>query len=104
MREFPSLPREDVPDDLDRLFARLERAPVPPDLTSRVLASTAWRTAAQRASRGPTWPCVLAACGALVALVLTGYLVGARVAASDGLDLLEAVAEDLGLLVTSRGT
>ena len=41
-------------DDIDRLFAQLDRAPVPADLTARVLAKTVARTPS-RASL--VWPC-----------------------------------------------
>jgi hypothetical protein len=89
----------DQPDDLDRLFARLERAPAPPDLTARVLARTV--RGEPRASVAWTW--CLAGLLALVGVAVAGYLVGATLAASDGLDVLEAVAADLTLLTVAPG-
>ena len=89
----------DQPDDLDRLFARLERAPAPPDLIPRVLARTVRRE--PRASVAWTW--CLAGLLALVGVAVAGYLVGAALAASDGLDVLEAVAADLTLLTVAPG-
>src|SRR5689334_5878270 len=89
------------PDDIDRLFARLERAPVPEDLTSRVLASTVERTTSARAVLA--WPWVVAGLAALGMLMLAGYELGASLAASDGLDLLAAIATDASLLATAPG-
>ena len=88
-----------TPDDLDRLFARLERAPAPPELTARVLASTIGRERAPRVA----WPWCAAGLVALIGLVLTGYLLGASLASSDGLDVLEGVATDLSLLSVAPG-
>ena len=99
----PHLPpsRELEPeDDLDRLFARLERAPVPDDLTARVLASTVGRA---EAGSVLAWPWVVAGLGALALLSVTGYLLGATLAASDGLPLIEAIVTDLGLLASAPG-
>jgi hypothetical protein len=93
-------PHSAQPDDVDRLFARLERAGVPDDLTARVLASTVAR--AQPGS-ALVWPWLLAGLGAIVLLAMAGYLLGASLAASDGLDIIEALTGDLGLLTTSPG-
>jgi hypothetical protein len=87
-------------DDLDRLFARLERAPVPDDLTARVLASTVARRDARSVL---AWPWLVAGLGALALLGLTGYQLGATLAASNGLPLLEAIFADLGLLASAPG-
>lgn len=97
---FPYFDVHDEPDDVDRLFARLERAPVPDDLTARVLANTVARTDARSAL---AWPWMLAGLAALGLLALAGYQVGASLAASDGLALIEAVFADLGLLATAPG-
>jgi hypothetical protein len=86
-------------DDVDRLFARLERAAVPPDLTARVLASTVGRERTRRV----IWPWCLAGLVGVLGLIVAGYLVGASLASSDGLDLLEAVAGDLSLLTVAPG-
>ena len=88
-------------DDVDRLFARLERAAVPDDLTARVLASTVARTGATRAALA--WPWIVAGLAALAMLTIAGYQLGASLAASDGLDLVAAVFEDISLLATAPG-
>lgn len=101
MTTLPPAPRHETPDDVDRLFARMDRAPVPVDLTSRVLASTVVRDQARQ--RALDWPWLVAAFCAMGALALAGYLLGAQLAASDGLDLLEGVAGDLSLLASAPG-
>jgi hypothetical protein len=88
-------------DDIDRLFARLDRVPAPEDLTARVLASTVARTEATRAVLA--WPWMLAGLAALGLLTLTGYQLGASLAMSDGLELVAALVEDFGLLTTAPG-
>jgi len=88
-------------DDVDQLFARLERAAVPDDLTARVLASTVERTNAARAVLA--WPWLVAGLAALGALTIAGYQLGASLAANDGLDVVAAVFEDIGLLATAPG-
>jgi len=88
-------------DDIDRLFTRLDRAPVPDDLTARVLSSTVARTNATRAVLA--WPWMIACVGALGVLSFAGYQLGVSLAASDGLDLLTAVFGDVGLLTTAPG-
>jgi hypothetical protein len=87
-------------DDIDRLFARLDRVPVPADLTARVLAQTVAQTQARATV---AWPWVVAGSGSLVVLSMTGYLLGANLAASDGLDVLGALLGDFGLLTTAPG-
>jgi hypothetical protein len=88
-------------DDVDRLFARLDRAPVPDDLTARVLSSTVARGNATRAVLA--WPWMIASMAALGVLVLAGYELGASLASSDGLELVTAVFGDVGLLTTAPG-
>ena len=89
----------DSPDDLDRLFVHLERASAPPDLTARVLASTV-----QQDARGVLiWPWLLVSVAALVGLSIAGYLLGASLATSDGLDVVQAVGADLSLLAVDPG-
>jgi hypothetical protein len=88
-------------DDVDRLFARLDRAPVPEELTARVLASTVGRTEATRAVLA--WPWMIAGLAALGLLVLAGYQLGASLATSDGLELVTALVEDYGLVATAPG-
>jgi hypothetical protein len=88
-------------DDIDRLFARLDRLPAPEDLTARVLASTVARTEATRAVLA--WPWMLAGLAALGLLTLTGYQLGASLAMTDGLELVLALVQDFGLLITAPG-
>ena len=88
-------------DDVDRLFARLDRAPVPDDLTARVLSSTVARTSATHAVLA--WPWMVALLAALGALTVAGYQLGASLASSDGLELVTAVFGDLGLVTTAPG-
>jgi hypothetical protein len=84
-------------DDVDRLFAQMERAPVPADLTARVLSSTD----GTRAVLG--WPWMIASLAAVGILAIAGYQLGASLASSDGLDVLVAVVADLGLLAMAPG-
>jgi hypothetical protein len=91
----------DNPDDVDRLFARLERAAVPDDLTARVLASTVGRSGVPRAMLA--WPWIVVGLVAVGLLTVAGYDLGASLAANDGLDVLAGVLADLGLLATSPG-
>src|SRR4051812_15766982 len=95
-------PANEYPDDIDRLFARLERAPAPEDLAARVLAQTVERSSA-RAQLKLAWPWLVAGLGALALLGVTGYSLGANLAASDGLDVLGALFGDFGLLLTAPG-
>jgi hypothetical protein len=89
-------------DEIDRLFmSRLDRAPVPDDLTARVLASTVHRADATRAV--VAWPWIVAGVAAIALLTLAGYQLGASLATSDGLELVSAVFDDLGLLMTAPG-
>jgi hypothetical protein len=88
-----------TPDDVDRLFARLERALVPEEFTDRVLSSTVARASTPRVA----WPWMLACLVAMGVLMLAGYQLGASLAASDGLELVGAVFGDLGLLATAPG-
>jgi hypothetical protein len=90
-----------MPDDIDRLFDRLDRAPVPENLTARVLSSTVARTSATRPRLA--WPWMLACLAALGVLAIAGYELGAALAASDGLEVLAAVFTDVTLLATAPG-
>jgi len=87
-------------DDIDRLFARLDRANVPDAFTARVLAQTVGKTQARATL---AWPWLVAGLGALTLLSMTGYMLGANLAASDGLDVLVALFGDLGLVATAPG-
>jgi hypothetical protein len=88
-------------DDVDRLFAHLDRAPVPDDLTARILSSTVARTNGTRAVLA--WPWMLACVVALGVLTIAGYELGASLASSDGLDLVTAVFSDFTLLTRAPG-
>src|ERR671914_509462 len=83
-------------DDIDRLFARLDRVPPPPDLAARVVARTQAQTRATVA-----WPWLLAGVTAMAVLGVAGYLAGQTLAATDGLDIIEALLGDYGLLVAA---
>jgi hypothetical protein len=96
---YPTMPEE--LDDVDRLFARLERAPVPEALMARVLATTAARADATRVVLA--WPWMVAVLAALGLLSLAGYQLGVSLAASDGLELVAALFDDLGLFATAPG-
>src|SRR5437660_1481823 len=88
-------------DDVDRLFARLDRAPVPEALTARVLASTVARSDATRTVLAWRW--MFAALGALALLAIAGYQIGASMAAGDGVELVAALLDDVGLFTTAPG-
>src|SRR5260370_7083939 len=92
------LAASEEPDDVDRLFARLDRAPVPEDLTARVLASTVARSKATRAVLA--WPWLVAGRLALALLCMPGYLLGSSLAAAAGLAVLDPVAAHLAPLFT----
>ncbi|HEX8968611.1 MAG TPA: hypothetical protein VF937_12065 [Chloroflexota bacterium] len=101
MPEGHQSPEYDDVDDVDRLFAHLERAPAPTDFTGRVLASTVARAPSDRAAWA--WPWLLTGLAALGVLSLAGYQLGASLAAGDGLELLAAIMADAGLLSTAPG-
>jgi hypothetical protein len=100
MNARPAPPFDDAPDDVDRLFARLEPVRAPADLTARVLANTVARG---EPATIVLWPWLVATLGALAALVAAGYLVGAQLATSEGLALVEAVFGDASLLTGAPG-
>jgi hypothetical protein len=49
------------------------------------------------------WPWLVGGLAAIGLLAMAGYLLGQDLAASDGLDILEALFGDVGLLTTSPG-
>ena len=83
------------PDDADRLFARLEAAPVPPQFTRGVLARTV--------GRPHPWPWLMAGLASLVLLALAGHQLGADLANGEGLELIEAIIGDVSLIATAPG-
>src|SRR2546423_1099678 len=85
-------------DDIDCLFTRLDRAPLPDGFTAQVLART---SAAPR--RPLVWPWLLAGLAAMALLGVAGYLAGQSLASSDGLELLEAILGDTSLLISAPG-
>jgi len=96
---YPAM--SDELDDVDRLFARLDRAQVPETLTARVLASTVARSNATRTVLA--WPWMVAVVAALGLLCLAGYQLGVSLATNDGLELVGALFDDLGLFTTAPG-
>jgi hypothetical protein len=98
-QQYPAVPQE--LDDIDRLFARLDRAQVPEALTARVLASTVARSNATRMVLA--WPWMVAVLAALGLLCMAGYQLGASLASNDGLELVGALFDDLGLFTTAPG-
>jgi len=82
-------------DDVDRLFARLQHAPVPPEFTGRVLARTTERSNPR--------PWMVAGLAALAVLTVAGYQLGAVLATTDGLAVIEAVLSDQSLLANAPG-
>ena len=85
-------------DDIDRLFARLDRASLPETFTGQVLARTVGKT---RAHTTLAWPWLVSGLAALTLLSMTGYWLGASLEASDGLDVLLALVSDVGLVTTA---
>ena len=102
MSQDPRYPISDAPDDVDRLFARLERASVPAELTASVLASTTGRATAS-ARQTWAWPWVLVACVAVGTLAFAGYLLGVSIVEAGGLPLVEALLGDMGLVAVAPG-
>jgi hypothetical protein len=88
-------------DDVDRLFARLDRAQVPEALTARVLASTVARSSTTRTVLA--WPWMAAVLAGFGVLCMAGYQLGASLASNDGLELVAALFDDLGLFTTAPG-
>jgi hypothetical protein len=98
-QQYPAVP--EALDDVDRLFARLDRAQVPEALMARVLASTVARSNATRMVLA--WPWMVAVVAALGLLCMAGYQLGASLASNDGLELVGALFDDLGLFTTAPG-
>lgn len=101
-REHSRLDADEPMDDVDRLFARLDRPAAPPDLTARVLARTV-HAAPAPVQDTRLWPWVLAAFAAIALLAFSGYEIGVLMASSDGLDVLTAVTGDLSIWSLAPG-
>lgn len=102
MSRFPEMEMfEREPDDVDRLFARLDTVDVPPGLTEHVLARTVRRASPQRSQ--PLWPWVLLTVACLAALVAFGYATGAALASGDGLSVVDAARMDGALVLSAPG-
>jgi hypothetical protein len=89
------------PDDVDRLFARLEPASPPPDLVNHVLARTSGR---ERVRLGG-WIVLAVSVGLLTALLaaVSGYLTGREFVQSGAYELLRLGLEDGELVTTAPG-
>ncbi|HZT08105.1 MAG TPA: hypothetical protein VFC51_13845 [Chloroflexota bacterium] len=86
---------EPAPDDVDRLFARLERVEPPPDLQARILETIAARARARRR----IGRIILAP--ALVLIATFSFLAGRQLSASGALVLADAVRTDLDLVLAA---
>src|SRR5919202_2522609 len=85
-------------DDVERLLARLEPVPPPPDLATRVLA----RTSRRARVRWGLWVTLaaLAGLGAAALAAVSGYLTGQEFVQSGAYALVQLALED-GEFVTS---
>jgi hypothetical protein len=89
-------------DEIDRLFlTRLDRAPAPEDLTAKILARTVAGSESTRVV--VAWPWIVAGLVALGVLMVAGYQLGVSLAASDGLEIVGALVEDVGLFAIAPG-
>src|SRR5438045_2996783 len=86
MREHHAEPA----DDVERLLARLDPAPPPPDLAARVLARTS------RRARWSLWATLAALAGLAAAALaaVSGYLTGREIVQSGAYALLQLALED----------
>lgn len=79
-------------DDVDILFARLERVPAPPGFQARVLAAAHGRAQVRR-----RLGMAALAASLLVATVLS-FLIGQDLQTTDALEILAGALDDVGLL------
>lgn len=95
--EWPNGP----PDDVDRLFARLEPVAPPSEAVLRVLARTSHR---ERARWG-LWVALSVGVGLLVALLaaVSGYLTGQELVRSGAYDLLQIAVENGEFVAAAPG-
>lgn len=92
------------PDDLDRLFARLESPAPPPDLIPTILARTVATSPAAVAGRERVRTALWVAYGATLSLVLVGaVLLGQALHATGTLDYLAFAWHDFDLVRQSPG-
>jgi hypothetical protein len=78
-------------DDVDRLFARLEAAPPPPDLRGQVMVAVAARSRTRRRIG------VVLAVASLVCMTLFSFLMGQQLGASGGLLVFRELVLDADL-------
>lgn len=97
-------PDGDAPDDLDRLFARLESPAPPPSLVPTILARTVATAPARIAARERLRAALWAIYGVALALVAVFAIsLGQALDASGTLDYLSLAAEDSDLARQSPG-
>lgn len=97
-------PDGDAPDDLDRLFARLESPAPPPALIPAILAQTVEKAPARVAARERLRAALWAVYGIALALVAVSALsLGQALYASGTLDYLSLAAEEGDLARQSPG-
>jgi hypothetical protein len=89
-------PRDDQPDDLDRLFARLQEVPPPADFADRVLARTARVEQVSPMRARVTLGIYLVT---LVMLGVAAYRAGQGMSLSGAGDLLQLLLSDPAMLV-----
>jgi len=89
------------PDDVDRLFARLEPIAPPTDLAPRILA----RTSGHARMRWWLWVTLAVGAGLIAALLaaVSGYLTGQEFVQSGAYELLRLGLEDGELVTTAPG-
>jgi hypothetical protein len=101
MRQRDDRRPAEPPDDVDRLFARLESPTPPPDLAFRILA----RTSGRARVRWGLWVMLAVGAGLVAALLaaVSGYLTGREFVQSGAYELLRLGLEDGELVTTAPG-
>jgi ABC-type spermidine/putrescine transport system permease subunit I len=99
MREPDAQPDAEPLDDVERLLARLDAVPPPPDLAPRVLA----RTSRRARMRWSLWTALaaLAGLGAAALAAVSGYLTGQEFVQSGAYALLQLALEDWELVAAA---
>lgn len=93
---------EERQDDVDRLFAHLERVEPPADLVARVME----RARRREAARWPLWQQLLFGAfylAALVVLAVLAYLTGGELEHAHLRDLISLAVHDVSLVTDSPG-